>query len=55
MAWYPDWVVALNAVAKGEDAKLSKHNAEDVIRELMRLQSKVRELQEQLSPPRTGR
>lgn len=45
MAWYPDWAVALDAVAKDEpDAKLSKRNAEDVIRELQRLQGEVQDL-----------
>lgn len=45
MAWYPDWLVALDAVAKGKpDATLSKRNAEDIIAELTRLKGQVKAL-----------
>lgn len=45
MTWYPEWVVALDAVAKGQpDATLSKRNAEDIIAELTRLKGQVKAL-----------
>ena len=38
MAWYPDWVVALDDVAKGRPgAVVTQRNAQDIIRELEQL------------------
>lgn len=46
MAFYPDWVVALNDVAKGtEHAKVTQRNARDIIREIEKMQARIAELE----------
>jgi hypothetical protein len=48
MAWYPDWVVALDEVAKGiEGARVTRRNAEDAVREIKKLQAKITALEEE--------
>ena len=45
MTWYPDWVVALEEVSKGvEHAVVTRRNAEDIIREIKKMQAEITEL-----------
>lgn len=46
MAWYPAWVIALNEVAKGVPGGIiSQHNAQDIIREIEKMQARIAELE----------
>jgi hypothetical protein len=46
MAWYPDWVVALDDTAKGKpNANVTPDNARDAIREIKKLQARIKELE----------
>jgi hypothetical protein len=46
MAWYPDWVVALDDVAEGKPyATVTQRNAQDVIREIKKMQARIAELE----------
>ena len=46
MAWYPDWVVALDNVAEGlSGATISQRNAQDIIREIEKMQARIAELE----------
>lgn len=47
MAWYPDWVVALDDVSKDKPgAVITSRNAQDIIREIEKMQARIAELEQ---------
>ena len=47
MAWYPDWAVALDNVAKGKaGATVTQQNARDITRAIEKLQDRIAELEQ---------
>ena len=55
MPFYPDWIIALDNVAKGvPGAEITKRNAEDIIRELTQLKAQAKAVRDFVRAEREG-